>query len=327
MRVCLGGTFHPFHAGHAALLEAAASRASALFVGVTVGGLAKRERVMASLEERIAAVEHHLDAIGFVGERTVRALDTPEGPAASEDYDVIVVSPETVKGAARINDKRQARGLKALEVVVVPHVLAQDLLPISSTRIAQGDIDAYGQRLTPVRVAVGSENRVKIDAARAEVASILELDADVRGFATASGVPEQPQADETARGARQRATAALAAWPDADYGIGVEAGLVSEPGNDQYYDLQRAYVVDRTGLVTDGWGPAFHYPEWVTKRALAGEMISDILGPVADDPRIGGTTGAIGFLTDGHMDRTALTRIAVLMAFVPRMRRDLYVRS
>ncbi len=327
MRVCLGGTFHPFHAGHAALLEAAAQRATELFVGVTVGELAKRQRDMPPVEERIAAVEYHVKAAGYGGGLTVRPLDLPEGPAATGDYDVIVVSPETVKGAARINDKRAAAGLPLLEVHVVPHVIAQDLLPISSTRMANGDVDAYGQRLTPVRLAVGSQNPVKVDAARLELAAILELDVDARGVATASGVPEQPKGDETAAGARRRAEAALAAWPEADYGIGIEAGLVTEPGNDTYYDLQRAFVVDRNGLTTDGWGPAFHYPDWVTERALKGEMVSDILGPVADDPRIGGTTGAIGFLTDGHMDRTALTRIAVLMAFVPRMRRDLYVRA
>ncbi len=327
MRVCLGGTFHPFHAGHAALLDAASSRATEIFVGVTVGELAARERVMSPVEERIAAVEHHLRESGYTGKMQVRPLDTPEGPAASGAYDAIVVSPETIRGAERINAQRAANGLGALDVIVVQHVLAQDLLPISSTRIAMGDIDAYGQRLTPVRLAVGSQNPVKIEAAKQELAAILELDVEVRGFATASGVPEQPKGDETARGAKRRAEAALAAWPGADYGMGIEAGLVNEPGNDTYYDLQRAFVVDRNGLVTDGWGPAFHYPDWVTRRALEGEMVSDILGPVADDPRIGGTTGAIGFLTDGHMDRTALTRVAVLMAFVPRMRRDLYLRS
>ncbi len=326
MRVCLGGTFHPFHAGHAALLEAAAARATELFVGVTVGELAKRARDMPGVEERIAAVEYHLRTAGYEGGLLVRPLDAPEGPAATEDYDVIVVSPETIRGAGRINDKRSTAGLKPLEVVVVPHVLAQDLLPISSTRIARADIDAYGQRLSPVRLAVGSQNPVKVEAARLEVASILELDVEARGFATASGVPEQPKGPETAAGAKARAQAALAAWPEADYGIGIEAGLMDGLGGDGHYDMQAAVVVDRNGLVTDGWGPGFQYPDWVTARALDGEMVSDIIGPVADDPRIGGTTGAIGFLTDGHMDRTALTRVAVLMAFVPRMRRELYVR-
>jgi non-canonical (house-cleaning) NTP pyrophosphatase len=54
-------------------------------------------------------------------------------------------------------------------------------------------------------------------------------------------------------------------------------------------------------------------------------MVSAILGPVADDPRIGSTTGAIGYLSDGRLDRTALTQTAVLMAFLPRFRRDLYL--
>jgi inosine/xanthosine triphosphatase len=83
--------------------------------------------------------------------------------------------------------------------------------------------------------------------------------------------------------------------------------------------------VDRNGWETHGWGPAFEYPAWVTERALRGEMVSTILGPVANDPAIGSTTGAIGYLSGGRLDRTGLTQSAVLMAFVPRVRRDLYV--
>ena len=39
---------------------------------------------------------------------------------------------------------------------------------------------------------------------------------------------------------------------------------------------------------------------------------------------IGRTRGAIGFLSEGRMDRTELTEAAVLMAMVPRIRKDLY---
>jgi inosine/xanthosine triphosphatase len=106
--------------------------------------------------------------------------------------------------------------------------------------------------------------------------------------------------------------------------VGIEAGLVTMPGGHAPVDSQACVVHDALGRETVGWGPGFHYPDWVTRRALAGEMVSDILGPVAQDPRIGGTTGAVGFLTDGRMDRTELTRLALLMAFVPRLHRELY---
>jgi non-canonical (house-cleaning) NTP pyrophosphatase len=41
---------------------------------------------------------------------------------------------------------------------------------------------------------------------------------------------------------------------------------------------------------------------------------------------IGSKFGAIGYLTERRMDRDALSEAAVLMAVVPRIRRELYSR-
>lgn len=317
MRVCLGGTFHPFHVGHEALLRRAFD-GDEVFVGVTTGDLADRsDRTVPDWEARAETIRAFAQAEGFGGTLTVRALDDGVGPAATDAYDAIVVSPETVTGAARINQQRRDAGLAELEVWSVPHVLGEDRLPISATAIAAGRIDRNGKRLHPVQVAVGSANPVKVAGVAAAFHAFLP-DSDVDGVAVPSGVPEQPQGDETLVGARARAVAALD-MTGADYAVGVEAGL-NQDTEGNWFDAQACVILDRSGRETVGWGPAFQYPDWVLERARAGEMISDILGPVANDPRIGGTTGAIGFLTDGAMDRTELTRAAVLMALVPRWR-------
>jgi inosine/xanthosine triphosphatase len=329
VRTCLGGTFEPFHAGHAALLRAAAQGSSDLFVGITDGRLAQRPgRAVSPWQERAKRVEAFLRGpAAYTGRLAVSPLADAAGPAATGDYDRIVASPETEPGAHAINARRRAAGLPPLRVDVVPHVLGEDLLPISATAVHAGRIDAEGRRLQPVRVAVGSANGVKVAAVLEEFVRLLPLPTDVRGFTVATGVPEQPRDGETLEGARNRAAAALAAWPEADYAIGIEAGLVRYPAHEGHLEAQACVVLDRTGLETHGWGPAFHYPEFVTARALKGEMVSDILGPIANDPALGSTTGAIGYLTHGRLDRTALSRMAVLMAFVPRFRRDLSARQ
>ncbi|MES2155819.1 MAG: inosine/xanthosine triphosphatase [bacterium] len=326
MRVCLGGTFDPLHAGHQALLRAAFSGADEVFVGVTDGKLAKRaDRVVPPWEERAKALEAFVRAAGYRAALTVRPLVDAHGPAAREAYDRIVVSPETAENAIAINVARKKNGLKALEVIVVPHVLAQDLLPVSGTAIHSGRIDAHGTRLVPMRVAVGSGNVVKVDAVRQEFQRIVDLPYEVRGFAVKSGVPEQPKGEQAMRGAARRAAEARKEWPECDYAVGVEAGLIKMPGTEGYVEAQACVIVDRDGWETHGWGPAFHYPDWVTSRALTGEMVSDVLGPVANDKSIGSTTGAIGYLSEGRLDRIGLSRMAILMAFVPRFRRSLYV--
>jgi pantetheine-phosphate adenylyltransferase len=326
MRVCLGGTFEPFHAGHEALLLAAAQDAGGLFVGITDGPLAQRPgRKVSSWQDRAAHVEAFLRKSGYKGELVTRALTDAMGPAATGDYDAIAASPETVRGAEAINAARVQAGRAPLRLIRVPHVLGQDLLPVSGTAVADGRIDPKGKRLKPVQVAVGSANPVKVKAVGGEVEAVLKAKAEVKPFEVASGVPEQPRGAQTLAGARNRARAARAAWPGCDYAVGVEAGLIRYPEEKGHLEAQACVVIDRNGWETHGWGPAFQYPPWVTERALRGEMVSDVLGPVADDPRIGSTTGAIGFLSEGRLERTALTQMAVLMAFIPRVRRDLYV--
>lgn len=300
----------------------AAGGAEELFVGVTNGELAHRERDVASWEERAAAVRAFVETHDLVGSLTVRPLEDAVGPAATGDFDAIVVSPETRHAVAGINARRSEGGLRPLRPLVVPHVLGEDRLPVSATAIAAGRIDRAGRRLRPVVVLVGSANPVKVAGVRQAMARFLHgVDHAVRGAVVASGVAEQPVGRATLEGARTRARAALG---DADYAVGVEAGLVTMPGATDPVDVQACVVRDRAGRETVGWGPAFCHPPEVDRRALAGEMVSDVLGPVADDPRIGGTTGAIGFLSNGDMDREELTSLAVRMALVPRVRPALY---
>jgi len=62
---------------------------------------------------------------------------------------------------------------------------------------------------------------------------------------TASGVPEQPfDFDEIRVGATNRAKAAIAATPDASYGLGVENGIV-HIGGGLYIDLAVVMLLDR----------------------------------------------------------------------------------
>jgi len=68
-------------------------------------------------------------------------LTDPYGPTLEGDFHFIVVSPETHKVAIKINKLREDAGLFNIVVVLVPFVMAEDGLPISSERIAKGEID------------------------------------------------------------------------------------------------------------------------------------------------------------------------------------------
>ncbi|WP_222918319.1 phosphopantetheine adenylyltransferase [Natrinema sp. SYSU A 869] len=149
MDVALGGTFDPVHDGHRRLFERAFELGD-VTVGLTSDELAPKtrdvDRRVRSYDERKADLESELETIAADHDREfeVRMLESPTGIATEPQFDYLVVSPETREGGERINEIRRERGHDPLEVVVVPHVLADDGDIISSTRVVSGEIDEHG---------------------------------------------------------------------------------------------------------------------------------------------------------------------------------------
>lgn len=322
MRVAMGGTFDILHDGHKALLEAAfALRPETVLIGLTTDRFARESRADVhpyAVRERNLA--RHLRSRGLRA-FTIEPIDDAFGPADDlPDLDALVVSAERAPVGKALNDARAEKGLRPLEVRPVPMVLAEDGLPIQSRRIRAGTIDAHGRRRTPVVVHVGTDNPVKVRAVRRVVADVFER-VRVRAVAVPTGVPEQPVDQQAAVGAMNRARAAL---EDADFGVGIEAGLLWDASAGDYLDVQYCAIVDRSGRITLGHGPGFEYPPAVIERVKAGRTVSQAMAELTGVRDIGSKFGAIGYLTERRMDRDTLTEAAVLMAMVPRIRRDLY---
>jgi len=325
MRVVLGGTFDILHKGHEALLRAAfEGRPEQVLIGLTTDRFARESRTRVNpyaVRERI--LKRFLAARKWRPAR-IEPIDDAYGPADDlPDLDVIVVSAERYPVAVALNETRAAKGLRPLEIRAVPMVLAEDGLPIASRRIRSGVIDREGRRLTPLRVGVGTANPGKVRAVRRVMAS-LSLRARVRGVRVRTEVPEQPFGDEALQGAMNRAKAAIGAG---DFGIGIEAGLVWSSLISDYFDVQYAAIVDRAGQITVGHGPGFTHPTRVLESVKAGRSVGEAMARVTGIRDIGSKEGAIGYLTERRLDRDALTESAVLMAMVPRIRRELYTRG
>ena len=129
MNVALGGTFDPVHDGHHALFERAFSLGD-VTVGLTSDALAPKtravDRPVRDYEKRKTALESELKPLAAAhnGEFEIRRLRESTGIATEPKFDAIVVSPETVEGAERINELRVDDGLYALEIEFVDHVMA-----------------------------------------------------------------------------------------------------------------------------------------------------------------------------------------------------------
>jgi pantetheine-phosphate adenylyltransferase len=161
-RAVLGGTFDRLHAGHEALLRTALRLGRTVAIGVTTEAFLRQHpkpggpRIQ-SYATRVRALRRWLRRQHASARVQLRPLEDPFGGSVEEGVDVLVVSAETANGGRRVNAERRRRGLAAVPLEVVPLVLGDDLLPVSSRRIRLGAIGRDGRRLTPVRVGLGVE--------------------------------------------------------------------------------------------------------------------------------------------------------------------------
>ena len=168
-----------------------------------------------------------------------------------------------------------------------------------------------------MHVVVGSMNPVKVEATQLAFAAFFG-DVEVEPLNVASGVKPFPTSEEeTLQGALNRARAVAAARPEADYSVGIEAGIVEVAG----YRFVRAYAaVLRDGELGLGGSAAFQVPP----RLLARIDPEREESKQAIDQELGRTNvfrqeGAVGILTRRRLDRTTVLRDAVICALAPHL--------
>ena len=302
MKVCLGGTFSIIHEGHRALLQRACREGDKVIVGLTSDRLARqRGKTVPSYETRKQRLQSFARQ---VCSRTVDIvpLEDEYGPAATGACDGIVVSPETAAIAEKINDIRQSNDIAPLHIYVVPYVLADDGIPVSSSRIDRGDIE-NGHRIVPLHVAVGTSSELK-HGATARAFQRLYSHLDIQCSTAEVPSMESPTDEQTWQGARQRAKQSIGS---ADYGIGIEAGITTR--QDRAMLMHVCAIVDSAGYLTWGTAPAFMLPAGIAENGM------DIADLVPDDH-----ASLAGYLSDGRVTREHLVEEAVTMALLPRLR-------
>lgn len=150
MKICIGGTFNILHKGHKYIIAKAfevAGEKGTVFIGLIKGELLKNKINVKPFKERKKTLEEYLIEKDFIKKAKIKTITDKYGLTLDEEFDAIVVSPETSKTAEEINYERIKRGKKPLKIIKIPFVLAKDGKPISSTRISKGEIDKNGNIL------------------------------------------------------------------------------------------------------------------------------------------------------------------------------------
>jgi len=147
--VAMGGTFEVIHNGHKVLFDVAFNLGKRVIVGITSDDFVKKlykNHIIRNFERRVKDVEKFLMDKGVIKRAVFVKLNDPYGPTVTDPaIEALVVSEETLKVGLRINKIRQAKNFSQLVIIVVEMVLAEDDLPISTTRILQKVIMPNGK--------------------------------------------------------------------------------------------------------------------------------------------------------------------------------------
>jgi len=166
-----------------------------------------------------------------------------------------------------------------------------------------------------MKVAIATGNPIKVQAAERVFADAFpDSDIEMQHVAVDLKLPEQPMRDAIAEGAIQRANAAQQ-YADAEFGVGIEAGLMQLPGTERWMAIQVCAIVDREGKHSMGLGPGYELPKPILDAVLSGEPLREAFERILDleDPK---RRGAVFFLSHGRIDRMDLTIQAVRMALI-----------
>jgi pantetheine-phosphate adenylyltransferase len=161
-KVALGGTFEVLHKGHEILFKKAFSLGEVI-IGLTSDQFAEKtkKRKVEEFSERKKNLEKFI-LEKFRKRPKIIKIDDIFGPTLREDFDFLVVSSKTIKGALKINKERKKLGKKPIKIIKVKTILAEDGKPISSKRIKNGEIDRNGKLCIFCKIAKGEKEALKV---------------------------------------------------------------------------------------------------------------------------------------------------------------------
>lgn len=180
--------------------------------------------------------------------------------------------------------------------------------------------------MKPIKIAVGSQNPVKIDAVRKAFARVWPgQNFLVTAVAVNSGVPHQPMSDrESLRGAKTRAHRALKALK-ADFGVGLEGGL--QKIGQLWFDCGWVVVIDRKLRTGYGSSLRLQIPVKIvkmTKLIRAGLELGDVVDRLFNRQNSKQAEGHFGLMTKGALNRTQAYTAGVISALARFIHPELF---
>ncbi len=179
-----------------------------------------------------------------------------------------------------------------------------------------------------MKVLVGSKNPVKIDAAKVAFSSYFK-EVEVEGVDLHSSVPDQPIDEETFEGAEHRAKILKKLNEKAKIGasffVGIEGGVINIYS--KWFGIGVVCVMDEKGNTGFGSSPMFELWNDAIEKVLDGSELGEIMADITGDSEVKRKGGAVGFLTEGVVERKDLYISALKVALIPFLKENLYSKK
>lgn len=176
-----------------------------------------------------------------------------------------------------------------------------------------------------MKILVGSKNPVKIDSVKEAFANYFE-GIEVVGVDVDSEVSIQPINDETFVGAQNRALKLKELNRSqnlgAEYFVGIEGGITKQ--FDKWFAFGCMCVIDKDGRVGFGTSPHFELPPTVVEKLLQGAELGEVMDVIMNQQNTKQKHGAIGFFTNGVMNRKELYIEGLKVAVIPFLHKELF---
>ena len=177
------------------------------------------------------------------------------------------------------------------------------------------------------KVIVGSKNPVKIEAVKLAFEKMFPNESfEVSGISIPSNVSDQPMTSkETYTGALNRAKNCMVKIPKADFTVGLESGLSPLFNEDRFILLNWSVVISKDGMIGQASGGGYSLPQRFNKHIKAGkEEFYKTSERYFKTNNTKQTSGTIGILTHGAIDRTTGFMNASIQALIPHANKELY---
>lgn len=178
-----------------------------------------------------------------------------------------------------------------------------------------------------MKILVGSKNPVKISSVEEALANYFD-NLEVVGIEVESGVSVQPINDETYAGAQNRALRLKELNKlqnlGADLFVGIEGGIAKQFG--KWFAFGCMCLIDNNGRIGFGTSPHFELPPKVVEKLLQGTELGDVMDEIMNQQNTKQKHGAIGFFTNGVMNRKELYIEGLKVAVIPFLHKEIFFK-